>query len=409
MGICSATRCWSPKHRAWSGLGGVILLVIVTVLGWPIALAKTSAVIKTADHSRAEGLRWENEHLRQAAIARAENAATQKKDKKARLATEEIRKTGDTALLLEFLLHQRQKIQAKAGRDCIEINREISALAFLRGDIAVAKEALNQILQVSPDDLWALTRKGHIHRLRGDIDKAQQSYQRALDLATARNNRTWRANAYGNLGILYYIRGALDEAERMHRKSLAIEEAIGRKEGMAVAYGNIGLLYADRRELDKAERMYRKSLAIEEALGRKEGMANQYGNLGNLSATRGNLDEAERMYRKALQINEALGRKQGMASDYGNLGLLYADRGKLDEAERMYRKALAIEQALGRKEGMAVAYSNLGALYEIRDDLARARDYWIKARDLYKQIPLPHRVEEVQKLLDQLDAGRSKK
>ena len=444
MGFCSATGSWIANHKICSGLAAATLLVIITVLGWPIARAKTSAVIKTPDHSRAEGLGWENERLRQAAIERAESAARDEKDQTAARATDQIRKTGDTALLLEFLLHQRQKIQAKAGKDCIEINREICVIAFLCGEIPTAQEAVNQILQVSPDDLWALNRKGHIHRLRGDLDKAQQSYQRVLDLATARNDRTWQANAYGNLGILYDIRGELDEAQRMLRKALAMNQALGRKEGMAIAYinlgnvyltrgeldeaermyrnsleidqalgrkkgmannyGNLGLLYKTRGDLDEAEGMYRKSLEIEEALGRKQGMASQYGNLGNVYLTRGDLDEAERMYRKSLEINEALGRKRGMASDYGNLGVLYADRGDLDEAERMYQKSLEINEALGRKQGMAKQYGNLGILYERRGDLARAREHWIKAREIFSQISMPHMVEKVQKWLDESHA-----
>ncbi len=230
MGIYSTARSWIANHKICSGLAAATLLVIITVLGWPIARAKTSAVIKTPDHSRAEGLRWQNEHLRQAAIARAESAARDEGDETAARATEQIRKTGNTALLLEFLLHQRQKIQAKAGEDCIEINGEISAIAFLRGEIPTAQEAVNQILQVSPDNLWALNRKGRIHHLHGDLDKAQQSYQRVLDLATARNNGIWQANAHSNLGILYKTRGDLDEAEGMYRKAFKINEALGRKE-----------------------------------------------------------------------------------------------------------------------------------------------------------------------------------
>ncbi|HEX7635256.1 MAG TPA: tetratricopeptide repeat protein, partial [Noviherbaspirillum sp.] len=97
-------------------------------------------------------------------------------------------------------------------------------------------------------------------------------------------------------------RGELERAEEMYRKALAIEEALGRKEGMASDYGNLGILYWDRGELDRAEEMYRKSLAINEALGRKEGMASDYGNLGNLYRDRGELERAEEMYRKSLQL-----------------------------------------------------------------------------------------------------------
>ena len=95
------------------------------------------------------------------------------------------------------------------------------------------------------------------------------------------------AVAYGNLGIVYRTRGELDKAEEFYHKALEINEALGHKEGMASQYGNLGIVYQTRGELDKAEEFYHKALEINEALGRKEGMARQYGNLGVVYQTRG--------------------------------------------------------------------------------------------------------------------------
>ena len=74
------------------------------------------------------------------------------------------------------------------------------------------------------------------------------------------------------------------------------------------------------------------------------------------------------------------------------------------------------QQAVGRRvqapqlrTAQAGAYANLGVLYETRGDLARASEYWIKARDIFSQIPMLHMVEKVQKWLDESDAIRSKK
>ncbi len=353
MGICSAAGSWIANHKICSGLAAATLLVIITVLGWPIARAKTSAVIKTPDHSRAEGLRWENERLRQAAIARAESAARDEGDETAARATEQIRKTGDTALLLEFLLHQRQKIQAKAGKDCIEINREISALAFLRGEISTAQEAVNQILQVEPDDLIALYRKGYIHDLQGEVAESQESYLRILDLATARNDRTWQATAVACL------RGDNAVAKEAVNQILQVLSP------------------------DKLSDLSHK---------------------GHIHHLQGEVAESQESYQRILDLATARNDRPWQATAYGSLGVLCALRGDLDDAEGMYRKALHIWEALGRKDEMANQYSNLGLVYDSRGDLARAREYWIKARDLYKQIPMPHMVKRVQSDLDELDA-----
>ena len=68
----------------------------------------------------------------------------------------------------------------------------------------------------------------------------------------------------------------------------------------------------------------------------------------------------------------------------------------------MFRKSLDIDEKLGRLEGMARQYANLGSVYRQRGDIAAAREYWIKSRDLYERIGMPHMVEKLQGLLDGL-------
>ncbi|WP_417916590.1 tetratricopeptide repeat protein [Candidatus Electronema sp. JC] len=108
----------------------------------------------------------------------------------------------------------------------------------------------------------------------------------------------------------YNTRGELDKAEEMYRKALALFEALASKQGMAQTYGNLGNVAYTRGELDKAEEMYRKSLEISEALGLKEATANQYGNLGVVYKKRGNLAQAEAAWKKSLSLYQEMGAMQ---------------------------------------------------------------------------------------------------
>ena len=313
-------------------------------------------------------------------------------------ALEELRKSGDMTRLQELLIKDRDE-----HRDAlVERNREISAVAYLRGDLDVAEEAVNEILKLQPDDMDAVNRKGHIYRLRGELDKADDCYQRVLELGRRSNNLRAQAAGLGNLGMVYQKRGELDKAEEMHRKSLEIEKKLGRLEGMAADYGNLGVIYRMKGELDKAEEMHRKALEIDKKIGRLEGQAIRYGNLGLIYRRRGELDKAEEMHRKSLEIEKKLGRLEGMASDYGNLGLIYHTRGELDKAEKMFRDGLKIDEKLGRLEGMAAKYGNLGRVYRKRGDNKKAKEYWEKAVELYKKIGMPHMVEKVEGWISQL-------
>jgi tetratricopeptide (TPR) repeat protein len=228
----------------------------------------------------------------------------------------------------------------------------------------------------------------------GLLDAALSFSQRALRMVKKGSEE--RAAVLGNLGLIYQTRGELDKAEEMFQKSLEISEPQGMMELTANQYGNLGLIFQTRGELDKAEEMFRDGLKIDEKLGRLEGMAAKYGNLGLIYMDKGELDKAEEMHLKSLEIEKKLGRQEGMASGYGNLGLIYMDKGELDKAEEMFRDGLKIDEKLGRLEGMAAKYGNLGAVYKKRGDIKKALEYWEKARDLYERIGMPHMVKKVQ-------------
>ncbi|MBA7703212.1 Photosystem I assembly protein Ycf3 [subsurface metagenome] len=267
-------------------------------------------------------------------------------------ALEELRESGDMRSLQELLIQDRDE-----HRDAlIQRNREIAAVAYLRGDIEIARQAVDEILKEFPDELFALNQSALIYKLRGKLKEAERDLKQVLELAVQANNDQARAASLGNLGVIYYMRGDLDKAEKMHKKALVINEHLGRKEGMAYQYGNLGLIYKMRGELDKAEEMHLKALEIDKKIGRLEGMANDYGNLGNVYYMRGDLDNAEEMHLKSLKIKEKIGLQEGIANSYGNLGLVYKQRG----------------------------------------DIGKAREYWEKAVELYKRIGIPQMVEEVQ-------------
>ena len=156
----------------------------------------------------------------------------------------------------------------------------------------------------------------------GQLEKALVMVNKAMEIARSENKIDTTANALTYRGIILQIRGDLDGAEEMYKKSIEINEKLGRLEGMANQYGNLGNVLHTRGDLDGAEEMYKKSLEIEEKFGRLEGMANQYGNLGIVLKTRGDLDGAEEMYKKSLEIATSKGFSQIIEIANRNLEIL---------------------------------------------------------------------------------------
>ena len=458
---------WISKHKTWmfSGIGVAILILITAcdnkgakVVTGPITVQgggnfeiiggdKTSLDGKdvativekiVAQNTRdKEGLFQEIGNLKEQ-LALALQRAAEADIPEAKGVIEELRKTGDTKRLLDVLVKERD-LQRNS---LIERNREIAAVAYLRGDIEIARTAVEEILKLHPNDVDALNRKGCIEFLQGNLDESEKLFSQILEIGLADNNDFWQAAGSCNLGLIYKTRGELDKAEEMLKKTLEIDKRIGRIEGMANDYSNLGLIYRTRGELDKAEEMFKKSLEISEKLGQLEGMANQYCNLGIIYGKKEELDKAEEMFNKVLKIEEKLGRPEsianaygnlgliyrmrgelgkaeemhkkslgiaerigwleGMARQYGNLGIIYGTMGELDKAEEMLKKSLEIDEKIGQLEGMAIDCGNLGGVYEQRGDLKGAREYWEKARDLYRKIGMANEVKEVEGWIKEL-------
>jgi len=251
-------------------------------------------------------------------------------------------------------------------------------------------------------NIW-LNELGYIYFAIGELDKAEQMLNKALQINEKLGRLEGMATDYGNLGIIYLTKGELNKAEEMQNKALDIYEKLSRLEGIARQYGNLGVIYQTKDELDKAEQMHNKALEIAEKLGLIAGTAGQYLNLGVIYRTRGELDKAEQMINKAVELNKKLGRLEGIAIDYGNLGMIYKDRGELDRAEEIFQEGLKIDEKLGRLEGIASKYSNLGSIYKMRGDSKKARQFWEKARNLYKKIGMPHMVKKIEGWIEGLD------
>ncbi len=338
---------------------------------------------------------------------------------------EELRKSGDMAGLQALLIQDRDK----QGDDLVDRNKEIAAVAYMRGDNEAAIQAFEEILTLKPDDVFALGYRGHIHEYRGEQTQAQGCYERMLELGEKTHTQEWEAAAYGDIGGMYQGRGEMAEAETKFQKELTLSEKLGWLEGMASSYSNLMYIFYVKKELAGAKKMLGRWLETEKRLGRLEGIASAYwyraemyrrwdylsraekifckalktnhklgllggvvqacSYLGEIYRKRGYPAEAEKMHRHALEINQKLGRLQGVATQYGHLGVIYQIEGNLDEAEKMHQKSLELYEKLERPMDIAGQYGFLGVVYQIKKDLAEADTMFRKALEIYTKLGLP--------------------
>jgi tetratricopeptide (TPR) repeat protein len=79
--------------------------------------------------------------------------------------------------------------------------------------------------------------------------------------------------AYGNLGSVYQNRGDLDQAEEMYEKALAISKEMGHKQAMAGQYCNLAALYEKRDDWARIEDYFEKALELYKEIGAEQKIA----------------------------------------------------------------------------------------------------------------------------------------
>lgn len=138
------------------------------------------------------------------------------------------------------------------------------------------------------------------------------------------------ATTYHQLGIVAQRRGELDVAEQWYQRALTITEELGDRPAMASTYHQLGMVAGKRGDLDVAGRWHHRALTIGKELGDRPGMAISYHQLGTVAVEREDFDAAEQWYRQALTINEQLGNQPDMVSNHGQLALLAEARRAAD-------------------------------------------------------------------------------
>jgi len=172
----------------------------------------------------------------------------------------------------------------------------------------------------------------------GKLDQAIYAWNHLLE-KTKGVDKEWEPVATGNIGIVYLTQGELDKALEYFEKALELNEELGRKEGIANQLGNIGIVYQGKGELDNALEYFEEALKVDKDLGNKEGIAADLGNIGNVHQIKGELDKALEYYGKALKKFKDIGNRIENARTLMNIGDIFVLKGDKERALNYYLEA----------------------------------------------------------------------
>jgi CHAT domain-containing protein/tetratricopeptide (TPR) repeat protein len=264
---------------------------------------------------------------------------------------------------------------------------DLANLYYIRGDYERAESFYQRALKMQEELLGtrhsdvALSLHGlaRLHRTQGRYEQAEQLSQRALDILEVdpTEHALSIAMVLNGMALLYTDQGAYTRAEPLLRRALEIwEKALGADHpAVATALNNLAEIYRAQGTYEHAEQFYERAFQVVEAvLGKNRLMADLREAL--LHHEQGTYSRAEPLYYRALQIWEgALGKNHpNVALVLGNLALLQSEQRAYAPAEPLYRRALQIMEATLGKNHPTVATTlyNLARLYVAQGMYAQA-------------------------------------
>jgi tetratricopeptide (TPR) repeat protein len=206
----------------------------------------------------------------------------------------------------------------------------------------------------------ALTNLGLVHRLLGRYAPATDHLRRALDLHRLTGDLEGEARALSNLGIVEDRLGHAAAAGDWLGQALDLYRELDNKHGTAAVLTNLGGVHNGTGEHAQAAANLAEALVLFRELGDQGGEASALVNLGEAESRSGNGRAALGHFAAALALFREMNHRYGQAVALSNLGTEYSRLGQHDEAVPRFSEALDIFRDTGHRYGEASALNGLG-------------------------------------------------
>ncbi len=244
---------------------------------------------------------------------------------------------------LEKILESGGDLQERTR---IELLNQLATLAWSQGDLAVAREILEQGLQYA-EELGdrrqiqiALNLLGNVAHEAGDLHRSAEMHRRSLELRREEGNPERIATALINLANTKFSLGDFEEAREMYQESLAINRKQGTNEAVMLCTMNIGYVEYALGNYARAEVLLQEAHKLLEEYPDKRGRISLYVDLSRLKSETGHFEESLAYLHEVLPIAEELQDIGRIGFVYSNLAHAYLVQGEPLKALEYYRQSL---------------------------------------------------------------------
>jgi tetratricopeptide (TPR) repeat protein/tRNA A-37 threonylcarbamoyl transferase component Bud32 len=304
--------------------------------------------------------------------------------------------------------------------DHAAIHRDLSLLHIQQGNFDLAMDEIDKAFYLNPTNYLNLRRKGDIYLYQGDMIKAEEEYQKLLNLrepaastfgfqrscylglhrgqfkkvmdlsqqaiAFTRKfgQRLWEARQLLGLARTNYILGnfesALTECDAARKVAVEADDFSSQRRAHLVK----GMVYLGIGDIDKAQEEADKLKTMIEKGIHKKAIRLFYFLQGKIEFEKKNYSEAIVNFNRAISLL-FYGPLTKRADFIDSLALAYYESGDLDKALREYERITTLTTGrLGNGDIYTKSFYMLGKIYEQQGNTAFAIEYYEKFLDLWK-------------------------
>jgi tetratricopeptide (TPR) repeat protein/DNA-binding CsgD family transcriptional regulator len=275
------------------------------------------------------------------------------------------------------------------------INRYDSAAVYLQMAFRV-----NEEMRDTSSMIINLINLGGILELAQYPDKAKETYERGLELASPDKYMRNRRLLLSNMGILYRKKKDYDKALSFYEESLVDADSVRDANLLANTFNNMANIYDEQKNYSKAESYYYKTLRIDEKSGSYSDVSQSHSNLANTFMKQNKLVKADFHAQRALEFAKKASNQSLIKEIYKRLSDIESKRSNYKLAYEFLEKHKELSDSLNKVNNSKV----LAELQTKFDVETKNKDLKIKALEL-EQLKTVSRNKTIQIALISITLG----
>lgn len=208
----------------------------------------------------------------------------------------------------------------------------------------------------------------------------------AKDIGEKGNCKTYLAESFNIIGVVYRNLGDLTVAMRYHQQALIIAKEMKDRVQIAYSHNNISVVHREASNYTLAFEDAISAIRIFEQLNDNQGLAFTYINLGNIFTEQNIYNEALKYYQKALEIRRIQKEPIGLGQALGLIANTYFKLNKTKDALDTYFETEKICNQTENKRGLAQTWNGIAKVLTLQNKFNVAIEYRKKSLKLFNEL-----------------------